>query len=52
MDPLDLVGLVMGGDEKWWERDVLQEGESKNENPGKKTKTGVMGEATETSTAV
>lgn len=55
VDPLDLVGLVMGGDEKWWERDVLRDGERKDENPfarKKKTKTGAVGEVTETSTAV
>ena len=55
VDPLDLVGLVMGGDEKWWERDVLQEGERKAENPfarKKKPKLGAVGEVTDTSTAV
>lgn len=57
VDPLDLVGLVMGGDEKWWERDVLQEGERKNGSTFARkkktnTKTNVVGGLTGTSTAV
>lgn len=60
VDPLDLVGLVVGGDERWWERDRLQEGEGERTNSlsfvelrkKKKGKSGGVGEVLEVASGV